>query len=69
MGAAPLARWTCRALLVLVALLHLDTAMAAAPDGAARRDGRRLALVIGNGGYQAHPLKNSVNDARLIARR
>lgn len=30
--------------------------------------GHRLALVLGNGRYQEHPLKNAVNDAGLIAK-
>ena len=63
MPALSLRHWIRYALL-LAALMHLSAYAAAAPAA-----GRRLALVIGNASYQSHPLKNTVNEARRIARR
>ena len=37
-------------------------------DGTTTASNRRVALVIGNGGYADSPLRNPVNDARLVAR-
>ncbi len=47
-------------------LLLLAPAVLAAPASPAM-EGRRVALVIGNGAYPAAPLKNPVNDARDMA--
>ena len=37
-------------------------------DGTTTASKRRVALVIGNGGYASSPLRNPVNDARLMTR-
>lgn len=42
-------------------------AQARAQPGASASSGARTALVIGNGAYLVAPLKNPVNDARLVA--
>ena len=39
------------------------------PPGAVAPDGRRVALVIGNGAYRSAPLKNPVGDANAVAAR
>jgi hypothetical protein len=68
--------WTALGRCLAVALLVLATvASSASGQGTDRtitvegmRSERRVALVIGNGGYPASPLKNPVNDARAMAR-
>jgi len=54
---------------LLLLLLLAESSPANADDRAIKRnrDGRRTALVIGNGAYAKTPLKNSVNDANDMA--
>ena len=47
----------------LPGVLALALLPAAAP---AQENGKRIALIIGNNNYSASPLKNAVNDARLM---
>ncbi|MBI5718511.1 MAG: caspase family protein [Burkholderiales bacterium] len=59
---------TLRLLLALCGVTALPLLAAAqAADSAAAAGARRIALVIGNNGYDSAPLVNSVNDARAMA--
>jgi formylglycine-generating enzyme required for sulfatase activity len=37
-------------------------------EGISRPETRRIALIIGNGGYAGHPLRNPIRDARALSR-
>jgi len=52
---------------VALAVLMFSITIWSAVPGAARAADSKLALVIGNGGYQDGRLENPVNDAKLIA--
>jgi len=58
--------------LIIVALAALAARTQAAPQaataGQASAQGRRIALIVGNGHYTASPLTNPVHDAELIAK-
>ncbi|HBY58237.1 MAG TPA: hypothetical protein DEH78_00340, partial [Solibacterales bacterium] len=49
----------------LLSLLLLAAA-ALVPAARAADEGRRVALIVGNGGYARRPLRNAINDARLM---
>ncbi|MGQ0664638.1 MAG: caspase family protein, partial [Pseudomonadota bacterium] len=53
-----------RLMAALMTLAALAGASALMPAAAAER---RVALVVGNGGYREAPLKNPTNDARAMA--
>ncbi len=57
--------WLMASLPALVTAILLASLMTSAADAAS--DGRRMALVIGNGDYLQRPLKNPVSDARDVA--
>lgn len=60
-------RFSVSVILILVFLLSIVT-YTRGEDRAIGVQGKRLALVIGNGAYKTSPLKNSVNDAQDMAR-
>jgi uncharacterized caspase-like protein len=49
-----------------IALAFCGVSIAAAQSGGAAREGKRIALIVGNNAYSMSPLQNAVNDARLI---
>ncbi len=61
-----------RLTLLIIALGALAATTRAAPQGAAAgqlpSQGRRIALIVGNGHYAASPLTEPVHDAELIAK-
>ena len=64
--------WKRASLAILIIVLLATVAHAqrgiSVNDGTTTASNRRIALVIGNGDYDTSPLRNPVNDARLVAR-
>lgn len=49
-----------------LALVACLSALTLAAGAAPQPEGKRIALIIGNDAYSVRPLKNSVNDARIM---
>lgn len=58
----------CRATLMCRSVLFSVAALAVLAPAAQAQEGKRIALIIGNNNYSLAPLRNAVNDARLMDR-